>query len=499
MDYKARFIYQSNAWYNDALQKAKIRDLSGAIASLRRSLQFNRENITARNLLGLVYYGRGEVVEALVEWIISKNIQSYENVASYFIKKVQETPSELEAVNQAVHKYNQCLSYCQQNGEDLAVIQLKKVITAHPTFLKAYQLLALLYIQTEQYAKARQMLRRAVKLDTTDDITLQYMHELNAEHKKKAKSQRPAKKPDTVTYTLGNETIIQPASSLRDNTATTTMVNVIIGLLLGAAVIWFLVVPAVNQAKTAKENKEALAYSEQLETKKGEINALKKELEQYRLNSEAAAAAQQDAAAAQQSYETLLNLQSQYNKGNISNADVADGLLGINADVLGEGGKSIYDSISGEVFPIVSSRQYKAGQESYETGDYAAAIAAFEKVIAMDESYQEGQGLLALANAYAKSGDQEKAKEKYNRVIELFPNSDQAAKAQAGINGEITDTQETSGNSGSSSENTQNNSTDDEEDNSDYSDDTDNTDNEETDYNDDSTDDQYDTNTDEEE
>ena len=56
MDYKQKLEYQSNYWYNDGLKKAQIRDLSGAIVSLKRSLQFNRENITARNLLGLVYY-----------------------------------------------------------------------------------------------------------------------------------------------------------------------------------------------------------------------------------------------------------------------------------------------------------------------------------------------------------------------------------------------------------------------------------------------------------
>ena len=81
MDYKQKLEYQSNYWYNDGLKKAQIRDLSGAIVSLKRSLQFNRENITARNLLGLVYYGRGEVAEALVEWIISKNFRASENIA----------------------------------------------------------------------------------------------------------------------------------------------------------------------------------------------------------------------------------------------------------------------------------------------------------------------------------------------------------------------------------------------------------------------------------
>ncbi len=97
--------------------------------------------------LGLVYYGIGEVPEALVEWIISKNLRPRDNIANYFIKTVQASANELETINQAVKKYNQCLGYCRQNGEDLAIIQLKQVIISHPSFLKAYQLLALLYLQ----------------------------------------------------------------------------------------------------------------------------------------------------------------------------------------------------------------------------------------------------------------------------------------------------------------------------------------------------------------
>ena len=95
VDYTKKFIILSNQWYNDGLKKANIRDLSGAITSLKKSLQFNRDNVAARNLLGLVYYGRGEVAEALVEWIISKNIKTHGNIATYYIKKVQESPREL--------------------------------------------------------------------------------------------------------------------------------------------------------------------------------------------------------------------------------------------------------------------------------------------------------------------------------------------------------------------------------------------------------------------
>ena len=87
MEYTKKFLYQSNQWYNDGLKKATIRDLSGAVVSLKKSLQYNRDNIPARNLLGLVYYGRGEVAEALVEWIISKNIKTHGNIAPITLRR----------------------------------------------------------------------------------------------------------------------------------------------------------------------------------------------------------------------------------------------------------------------------------------------------------------------------------------------------------------------------------------------------------------------------
>ena len=55
----------SNTYYNLGLEKAKVRDLSGAIVVLKKSLEFNKKNTNARNLLGLIYYEMGETVAAL--------------------------------------------------------------------------------------------------------------------------------------------------------------------------------------------------------------------------------------------------------------------------------------------------------------------------------------------------------------------------------------------------------------------------------------------------
>ncbi len=345
MDYTMKLVYQSNYWYNDGLKKANIRDLSGAIKSLRKSLQYNQANIAARNLLGLVYYGRGDVIEGLVEWILSKNFQSHDNIANYYISKVQEVPGELEAIDQAVKKFNQSLEYARQNGEDLAIIQLKKVVSAHPAYVKAYQLLALLYIQTEQYGNARSMLRTAHKLDTTDEITLKYMHELNQIRKSRTvrikEKEKGKEEQQTVTYSIGNETIIQPvASGFKENTGLHTIINILIGLVVGVAVMWFLIMPAVNSSRQRDTNEQTAQFSDQIATQEAQISALQKELEEYRSTSEASQDAQATAESTQESYEAVINVYQHFNANDMSDNAMLEEMLKINADSLGTLGET---------------------------------------------------------------------------------------------------------------------------------------------------------------
>ena len=156
-----KIILAAHAYYNDALEKAAVRDLAGAIESLRTSLRFYKMNIDARNLLGLVYFETGEVVEALTEWVISKNYQPRDNAASRYLNEIQNNPSRLDTINQTIKKYNQALLYCRQDSRDLAIIQLKKVLSLNPKLVSGHQLLALLYIQEKKYDLAKKSLRKA--------------------------------------------------------------------------------------------------------------------------------------------------------------------------------------------------------------------------------------------------------------------------------------------------------------------------------------------------
>ena len=165
----------SNMYYNLGLDKAEIRDLSGAIDMLRRSLKFNKYNIHARNLLGLVYFETGEAVAALSEWIISKNIMPENNVATEYIATLQAEQAKLDMINQTIKKYNSALKCCRENNEDVAAIQLRKILNQNPKLIKGYHLLALIYIHKGEYEKARKILKKAAKIDKTNSTTLRFL------------------------------------------------------------------------------------------------------------------------------------------------------------------------------------------------------------------------------------------------------------------------------------------------------------------------------------
>ena len=82
-------MQSSNLYYNRGLSRANVRDLSGAIQMLKKSLEINKSNTMARNLLGLVYFELGETVAALGEWVVSKHFQPENNRADYYIEQIQ--------------------------------------------------------------------------------------------------------------------------------------------------------------------------------------------------------------------------------------------------------------------------------------------------------------------------------------------------------------------------------------------------------------------------
>ena len=175
MDYARRNQQIANSFYNLGLEKSRIRDLSGAAQCLKKSLHFNKYQTDARNLLGLIYYENGEVADALVQWVISLNLQPEDNLADHYLDEIQRKPGQLERESQNVKTFNQALWHAQNGSDDLAILQLARVVESNPHFVKAHLLLALLYMGREDYNKAGRSLYKILQIDKSNQKALYYM------------------------------------------------------------------------------------------------------------------------------------------------------------------------------------------------------------------------------------------------------------------------------------------------------------------------------------
>lgn len=426
-------MHLSNQFYNEGLEKASVRDLSGAVMCLKQSLKYNKKNIQARNLLGLVYYEMGEIVAALSEWVISKNMKSKKNIVDDYIKAVQSNPAKLEEINQSIKKYNLALIYCKQESYDLAVIQLKKVILVNPKLIKARQLLALIYLKNEEYNLAAKELKKAEEIDSNNTMTLRYLRELELLRGKKT-NMVSDKKDTRVTYKVGNDTVIQP-KEYKENTGMSTVINIIIGLALGAALVWFVVLPAKISLTQNEADKEIKQYSEQVAVKTAEVEDLQADIAALESQSKAVQEKLDEYegdGGVLNSYDALLTAANLYMEG--KSTEAAEAISGITEETVEnakEGFKIVYGKINGEVMEKAANEYYKTGYSAYNSGRYEEAIENLQKAYAIDDT--SVNALYYAARSYQKSGDNENAAKLFQEVIEKFPGTRAANDAQANL------------------------------------------------------------------
>lgn len=432
-----RIMHVSNMFYNEGLEKAGVRDLSGAINSLRQSLKFNKNNIEARNLLGLVYFEMGEVVAALSEWVISKNMRPDKNIADDYIDMVQSNASRLDAINQTIKKYNQALLYCKQESKDLAIIQLKKVLSLNPRFVRAHQLLALLYMDSEQWERAQRELKKCMNIDCNNTQTLRYLREveLMLVPDENVKQSGRHKKDDTIRYQSDNEVIIQPLNVRESKSGgVSTLINIGIGLVIGLAAMYFLAVPAAESAVRNEAQKNITDIGNQLDAKTASIkeleaqiaalqtqnNTLNQELEGY-VGADGTLSTIDSLLTAATAYlETEDVQQTAANLENIAQSVVVE--------ETSEAFQKLYKTLLSTIGPELSKTYYQTGSEAYNSDDYAVAIENFQRAVYYDET--NADAWYNLANAYRNSEDNANAVTTYDKVIELFPGTEWARKSK---------------------------------------------------------------------
>lgn len=395
--------YLSRQYYNQGLEKASVRDLSGAINCLKQSLMYNKHNIQARNLLGLVYFETGEVVAALSEWVISKNLQPSRNLASEYINKLQANSNKLEAINETIRKYNDALNLCREGHEDMAAIRLKKILAQNPKLIKGYHLLALIQMKEGEYNKARRTLRRAARIDKTNTTTLRFLSEIDEQtgvstrlerQKKRRFGSKGAEEKDTASI---SRDMAIPAAPYKERSRFSLFFTLVAGFAAGLLAFYLLAVPAIKQGIYREANQQIVKYSDAVSSQGAELTKAQNQAQESGDTVEAASKQIEEEKKKSDSYEALLEAYAALQQQNADEAALK--LQNVYADLLPADLKGIYNTIcnstgttgiEGTTDSTSQNGSDSTGGDVSDNEDNADAAGDASLDSAYDENYDDG-------------------------------------------------------------------------------------------------------------
>lgn len=272
MKYRPDLIKISKAYYNRGLERAKLNDLSGAAVYLKKSLIYDKYRTEARNLLGLIFYESGETADAIVQWVVSINLDPRDNDADRYLDEIQRKPGVLSEASALVRRFNQALEIAQNGGEDFAMVELSDITRKKPNYIKAQLLLAILYMQAGEHIKAGKALMAVLDIDRNHPQATILMDEVKRATGK-AEVERAKLKNAYSHRELEEGDVIIPKTR-----AGTSLDKVVIyitaGIIIGLVSFYLLILPSVRRIYNRALNDSIIQNSAEL----SDVNARYSEL-----------------------------------------------------------------------------------------------------------------------------------------------------------------------------------------------------------------------------
>lgn len=424
ISFYVKAVKASNLYYNSALNKAKVRDLSSAIQDLKKSIQLNKANYEARNLLGLIYYEIGEIVAALTQWVLSKHFNPDNEMAERYLNDIQSSPTKIDNYNQSFKKFNLALQAAKQGNDDLALIHLKKVVNLNLHFIKAMHLMALIYIKQEQYAKANKILQRAKRIDVSNNTTLRYLEEVKSNMEEEEEKSSRLKKENLYNTLAPVDIGIEAKSNW------SAFIYLVVGIVIGIAVVATLIVPSISQKTQKAYNKKIIKDSDdqtsnnvQMTKLEDKIDELKKDVDKKQKEID--------------SYENKMDNLKDYNNLLAAsrlfiNGDKEGAALKLakvnNEDFDQEDASVLYEYIKDEVYDDVIKDLAEEGRRKCNSGNLEEALVVLKQAYELTDD--DETVLYFLGRTYQKMGEKDKAKEMFEKQIDKFPNTSRSSTAK---------------------------------------------------------------------
>ena len=419
----------ANSFYNLGLEKARIRDLSGAAECLKKSLRFNKYQIDARNLLGLIYYENGEVADALIQWVISLNFEPEGNLADEYLEEIQRKPGQLEIESTNVKSFNQALWHAQNGSDDLAILQLARVVEARPHFVKAHLLLALLYMRREDYNKAGRSLYKILQIDTCNPKALYYMSIVKKNTGRADVEKRRMVKAFSHKK-MEDDDVIIPAT-YKENTGISTVLHIIAGLILGMLAFYFLMMPARERDLNRQRDEELTSYIQMLNNANQEKEDLQEEYGALEAQAQEVQTRLDELTTGNTSimaqYQSLIQVLQSYRTGDLAAAAVTFSQSSFDL-IEDEGIQAIVENLRQDMASNVYQVLVDTGLTQWNAGNRDQAMTYFQASLAVQPANPEV--MYYIGRLYQDAGDTENANAMFDRVVTEFPDSEYVSRVQ---------------------------------------------------------------------
>ncbi len=347
------------------------------------------------------------------------------------IEKLSQEKNVSEKVIDSVKGYNKAIENLRNGSEDIAMIELKKVISVNPDFYDAVNLLGLCYAYTNQLDKAQELLGRVADAEGNSVKAAEYLNYIsrgntpgkssgnNKAVKSEVKPQKtvsktkPAKPKQPSNEEVQAEYVLfKNLGSQLKKPSVAVAINILSVVCLVAAIIVFMVAykntrgeeggpdKTVNTELNEKYDK-VVAQNEKL---KKDLDAANLKLKQVQLSTQ------------------LSQVSGLY--GQYKYVEAADKLLAIPAKDLTAENKKKYDSIKANVMKNAANQLTVEGTSLFNKKKYNEAIQKLEKVFTYGAKWPFGdKALYVLGKSYVANNEPQKGAETYTKLIKDYPNS----------------------------------------------------------------------------
>lgn len=414
--YKAveeRVKYLSVRYYNDSLEFVRDNKLTPALDCLKKSVCYDKTNIEAQNLLGLVYYRLGRITDAYIHWSISAKYDSNpDNKAVRYLQDMLNSVDYAEKCK-AVSKYNESLHHARQGNYDMAVMRLKRGLDFNSKSVDILNLLAFCYMMQGNNKNAYKYVEKVLKIDKSNRI---------------AKNYRNIIKPEGLTIFKKEEadsTYNKSAANASNKSkgGKNSLVYMITGAALMAVICFALVMPTVFRGYEKQLGEYETNYNvlknktnEELAKKNESIKTLSEENES--LKSKLNTAGSQDL---QARVKTLAEIESNFKAGNVDVA--ADSLVALNSTGFTGEVLEQYRKLCKTVLVTAAENYFAQGQDAQSDNDYDSAKEFYNKCLKCSQDGGEigYSAMYELGKIAVDEGDNEAATRYFTTVAEKHP------------------------------------------------------------------------------